>query len=571
MTFLCGGGYTLIVFFFKRFFIFLFFFYSVLLQAQEKNLFVEKVKNAYGYFGFPAWSPDGSIFAGVQEDKIILYGSDDLMPKKIFEPFSSENRNTFVASMEFSRNGKKMLAVRSCRSIGVYDVDSGALTDLIPSDKSSAEAAVFGEEGFSVVFPYDGKNLFEYYRLLASNSYLLNKKIDFNKEIVFLSRTDDSKCLIVSTSDSKFHLVANSDGIYQNIAEYSWNVNSGVYPKISSDGSAFLSSMLQDKLVVAHFNGLEESTSPNLTEITVPEGLSGDACFSSGGKYIVLGTKNNCLCVFDAGSGNLIKTLSLGKSESFSAGTFSPDGEKILFTTKKGNLYLWKWLADDSGLELFPEEPDSEETPLKDGSGKISAASGSGSSVGDSGSTSAGTSGKLPVSSDNRRKEGFYADLQLDCATVPEPFLFAVGADFSFISCDVLKPFFIGGRIRPFVAFPKDNFPYNYTLNGEDLDSPCLSGIGFSVPFGIFILPFSDKDIAVGAEVSAGASLLYLWNRKIGADFYSSGIFPSFNFSGRIQLEFKFLSFFAGASWDSILKFCASAGAGVCFRLDRKK
>ncbi len=555
----------------KRVFFFCFFFSSAVLQAQEKNLFVEKVKNAYGYFGFPAWSPDGSIFAGVQEDKIILYGADDFMPKKIFEPFSSEDTNTFFASMEFSKDGKKLLAVRNRRSIALYDVDSGAVTDLISSDKSSAETAVFGEEGFSIVFPYDGKNLFEYYRLLASDSYLLNKKLDFNKEILFLSRTDDSKCLIVSTSDSKFHLVANSDGIYQNIAEYSWNVNSGVYPKISSDGSAFLFSMLQDKLVVAHFNGLEESKAPNLTEIIVPEGLSGDACFSSGGKYIVLGTKNNCLCVFDAGSGNLIKTLSLGKSESFSAGTFSPDGEKILFTTKKGNLYLWKWLADDSGLELSQEEPDFEENPLKDGTGKISAASVSGSSVGDSGSTSAGTSGKLHAFGDNRRKEGFYADLQLDCSTVPEPFLFALGADFSFISCDVLKPFFIGGRIRPFVAFSKDNFPYNYTLNGEHLDSPCLSGICFSVPFGIFILPFSDKDIAVGAEVSVGASLLYLWNRKIGADFYSSRIFPSFNFSGRIQLEFKFLSVFAGVSWDSILKFCASAGAGVCFRLDRKK
>lgn len=559
------------MFFVKRVFLFLLFFSSAVLQAQEKNLFVEKVKNTSGYFGFPVWAPDGSVFAGVQEDKVILYGADDLMPKKNFEPFSQEDTDTFITLMEFSGDGKKLLAVRNRRSIALYDVDSGAVTDLISSDKSSAETAVFGEEGFSIVFPYDGKNLFEYYRLIASDSYLLNKKLEFNKEIVFLSRTDDSKCLIVSTSDSKFYLVANSDGIYQNIAEYSWNVNSGVYPKISSDGSAFLFSMLQDKLVVAHFNGLEESPSPNLTEITVPEGLSGDAGFSSDGKYIVLGTKNNCLCVFDAGSGNLIKTLSLGKSESFSAGTFSPDGEKILFTTKKGNLYLWKWLADDSGLELSPEEPDSEETPLKDGTGKISAASVSGSSVGDSGSTSAGTSGKLHASGDNRRKEGFYADLQLDCSTVPEPFLFAVGADFSFISCDVLKPFFIGGRIRPFVAFPKDNFPYNYTLNGEHLDSPCLSGIGFSVPFGIFILPFSDKDIAVGAEVSAGASLLYLWNRKIGADFYSSGIFPSFNFSGRILLEFKFLSVFAGASWDSILKFCASAGAGVCFRLDRKK
>lgn len=164
-----------------------------------------------------------------------------------------------------------------------------------------------------------------------------------------------------------------------------------------------------------------------------------------------------------------------------------------------------------------------------------------------------------------------WTELQLELSSVPDPFLLSLGADFSVVSYDILKPFFIGGRFRPFIAFPKEDFPYSYTNNDKALDSPCLAGFELCLPFGIFMMPFADRKFGVSAEVSAGASLLYLWNKKFGQEFHRSGIFYSFDFAGRLGLYFNCLNVFAGVEWDSILKFCVNAGAGICLRLGGKE
>lgn len=164
-----------------------------------------------------------------------------------------------------------------------------------------------------------------------------------------------------------------------------------------------------------------------------------------------------------------------------------------------------------------------------------------------------------------------WTELQLELSSVPDPFLLSLGADFSVVSYDVLKPFFIGGRFRPFIAFPEEDFPYSYTNNDKALDSPCLAGSELCLPFGIFMMPFADRKFGVSAEVSAGASLLYLWNKKFGQEFHRSGIFYSFDFAGRLGLYFNCLNVFAGVEWDSILNFCVNAGAGICLRLGGKE
>ncbi len=557
----------------KYFLIFVFIVFSSFLHAQTKNPFVKNVENAYGYFGFPAWSPDGSSFAAVCDGSVALYNAEDLTVIKKFAPPPSDNKRALISSIQFSRNGKKILVVKNDHSIAVYDVSSCVLNYVISAEQSSAETAVFGVSDFSLLIPFDGKNLFTYFYLIASKSFILSKKFDFNKRILFLSKSADSKKLLISTADSKAFLLVNKDDSWQNLAEYSWNDESFVYPKISSDGSAFLFATAKNKIVVAHIS--DEEDAPSFTEILLNEDLNGEADFSPDGKYLFLGTKNNKLCVYDTLEGKLLKTLLLGETESLSAAVFSPDGEKLLFTTKKGNLYLWLYLADDSGLELFAKKPDFTENSVNYDTDLTAVITGSfpagKKAEGGAGSGSGEVAGvKLPFTVDYLKRKGLYSELQFELSSVPDPFSFALGADFSVLSYDVLKPFFIGGRFRPFLAFPDEDFPYKYVNSDKSLDSPCLAGSGFNIPFGLCMMPFADKKFAVSAEVSVGANLLYLWNKKLGTEFHRSGLFYSFDLGARLELYFSFLNVFAGVQWDSILKFCVNAGAGVCLSLGSK-
>ena len=560
---------------FSRYFLFLVFFGAVsFLPAQTKNPFVKNVENAYGYFGFPFWSPDGSSFAAVAGDCVAIYNADDLSIIKKFDPPPSDNKRALISSIQFSQNGKKLLVLKNDHSIAVYDVTSGLLNYLISADRTAAETAVFGASDFSLLIPFDGKNLFSYFYLIASQSFILTKKFDFNKRILFLSRSADSKKLLVSTVDSKAYLLVNKDDSWQNLAEYSWSDESFVYPKISSDGSAFLFATAKNKIVVAHI-GEDEEEDPVLTEILLNENLAGEADFSADGKYLFLGTNDNRLCIYDTFEGKLLKNLVLGETESLSAGSFNPDGEKLLFTTKKGSLYLWEFLADDSGLELFANRPEFVQNSINydaDLTAVITGTAPAGNSGDGEGTDGTGTAGvNLPFNVDYLQRKGLWTELQLELSSVPDPFRLSLGADFSVISCDVLKPFFIGGRFRPFIAFPEEDFPYSYTNNDKALDSPCLAGSKLCLPFGIFMMPFADRKFGVSAEVSAGASLLYLWNKKFGQEFHRSGIFYSFDFAGRLGLYFNCLNVFAGVEWDSILKFCVNAGAGICLRLGGKE
>ena len=247
-----------------------------------------------GYFGFPFWSPDGSSFAAVAGDSVAIYNADDLSIIKKFDPPPSDNKRALISSIQFSQNGKKLLVLKNDHSIAVYDVTSGLLNYLISADRTAAETAVFGASDFSLLIPFDGKNLFSYFYLIASQSFILTKKFDFNKRILFLSRSADSKKLLVSTVDSKAYLLVNKDDSWQNLAEYSWSDESFVYPKISSDGSAFLFATAKNKIVVAHI-GEDEEEDPVLTEILLNENLAGEADFSADGKYLFLGTKDNRL------------------------------------------------------------------------------------------------------------------------------------------------------------------------------------------------------------------------------------------------------------------------------------
>lgn len=559
---------------FSRYFLFLVFWSAVsFLPAQTKNPFVKNVENAYGYFGFPFWSPDGSSFAAVAGDCVAIYNADDLSIIKKFDPPPSDNKRALISSIQFSQNGKKLLVLKNDHSIAVYDVTSGLLNYLISADRTAAETVVFGASDFSLLIPFDGKNLFSYFYLIASQSFILTKKFDFNKRILFLSRSADSKKLLVSTVDSKAYLLVNKDDSCQNLAEYSWSDESFVYPKISSDGSAFLFATAKNKIVVAHIS--EDEEEPVLTEILLNENLAGEADFSADGKYLFSGTNDNRLCIYDAFEGKLLKNLVLGETESLSAGSFSPDGEKLLFTTKKGSLYLWEFLADDSGLELFANKPEFTQNSINydaDLTAVITGTAPAGNSGTGEGTDGTGTAGvNLPFNVDYLQRKGLWTELQLELSSVPAPFLLSLGADFSVVSYDVLKPFFIGGRFRPFIAFPKEDFPYSYTNNDKALASPCLAGSELCLPFGIFMMPFADRKFGVSAEVSAGASLLYLWNKKFGQEFHRSGIFYSFDFAGRLGLYFNCLNVFAGVEWDSILKFCVNAGAGICLRLGGKE
>ena len=552
--------------FFRQYTVFLLLFCTFSVYAQEQNPFIQDVENSYGYFGAPAWSPDGRYFASVYDGRIALYDSETLSLIKSFDSYSGENEKATFNSIEFSSNSKKILAVKSDGTIILYDTETSAPYDVIDSKKCEAENAVFGSGDYELILPYDGKNLYEYFRLVASENYILNKKISVGRKIVSLSRSENSSLVLAADSSGKMYLVLPLKDGWQKLGEYDWNTRAGIFPKISGRGNAFLSASSLEDLSVAFLAGSSAQKVPEVMRIYEKTGFSGDACLSYDGKYVAFATGDRKIKVYDTYSGNLLKVLGLGTTESYSAGAFSPSGDELLFTTKKGTLYRWQWKIDTSGLELPSSPPKLVSASINNDSNLTAIV---GSSTAANGADVSGV--KLPFIVDYRTKNGIFAELQLEFMSMPEPYNYALAADFNVINYDLLKPFFTGLRLRPFLGVPGEDFPYRYTLNGELLESPCLAGAGLCVPFGIFMMPFGQRDIGISAEISAGGNFSFLWNRKTGAEFKRSDFFKSFVVATRLGFYWKVLNLFAGVFWDSILKLNINAGAGVSLRLGGKK
>lgn len=163
-------------------------------------------------------------------------------------------------------------------------------------------------------------------------------------------------------------------------------------------------------------------------------------------------------------------------------------------------------------------------------------------------------------------------EIRTDISRVADPYTFGVTPSLGYSNGELLKPFYFGGMVKAFVAFPDSvDFPYHYSYrlgysNGRvqaaDLPSPLIEGLQVAIPIGFAIKPFKN-DLEFFAEASAAFSLYSFYFKKTektpgGFEFF----FPSFTGEIIAGASWQMITVYAGASYDLKLGFAFKAGAG---------
>lgn len=267
------------------------------------------------------------------------------------------------------------------------------------------------------------------------------------------------------------------------------------------------------------------------------------------------------LLIYDLNTKSLVGYIPVGTS--LTDFEFNNDDSHILLGYENGSVYNISFKA---GLLKPGEEPEN----IGDGSGFYGGSlGGSGGSSFGGGFSGFGGVGKNGGSFSSR--EGFYIDISGGIKSATSPYMMSAELMFSVLNYDFLKPFYIGLSIVPGLGFPKSDYPYVYRLNGENLDSPFFVGAKILIPLGFFIMPFSDSDFGISAEIFAGTSACLLWNRKFTSQAITSKLFPAFVVGTKLGVSWKFISVYIGAEWDSVQKISILAGLGATFRIGREK
>lgn len=516
---------------------------SFVLFAENPNL---KFIASSEYTGNPAWSPDGKYIASVKNGNIVFWNAkkDDSYEKTIFSSDTSP-----VISIEFSKDSKHLLIVKEDHSIIIYNIEKDFAENVI--DGQNAENAIFYLGANGIILPFDERNLYEYFKLDGTQKFTLEERLRIGQKIVSLSVDDYSTKLMAATANEKAFLISvKKSNNWSVLSKFDYFYSLEIFPKISPNAKNVILPKSETEIELLFLGKIDKNENIKKLSIKESKKFTGDASFSFDSKYFAAGTESK-INIYTVTNAKIFKTLYIPTGELLSKIVFAPDNSSVLFTTKSGKLYRWNFKTDNSDFIIS----DSFKTK---GSSDLT-----NSDFQNKGTTFSGNAFKT--------KKGFFINTDFSLSTAPSPFILKTDFSLSFISYDWIKPFSLGFRIKPGLTFPKSDFPYNYSLRGEQISSPILINAGLLMPFGIFMMPFANNNLGFGAEIALGANFFSIWNKETGSDFHTSKIYTSFLAEAKISFCVKSFTLFLGASYDSILKFCVNGGFGFSFKVGSKK
>lgn len=540
-------------------------------QSRGKELKV--LVESSDYAGNASWNGDGSCFASAVGNTVVIWNALSDSVEKIYSNLSNGDDTSNIISVEYSKNGQYLLSIQQNKNIVLYSTDLGVPVTMISGEQNSSTVAALSSGGYSIVLPFDNKNLYEYLRLIETKKYILSQKLQLDSEICFLSINNAGNRILASSPNGKSFFIFVEKDSWQIIQTYDWFANDFCFPKISSDGKKFLIPKNQNEIVIASLN--EENEEPTLKSINLSQKFISDACFSDDGKFIVVGTNDGKINIFDCENSEIKYATLLDESEIPTKVSFSPDGNSVLITTKNGRLYRWNLVSvkyqkkSDTKLQdsIFGKGKSGEDSEQKSQSENANSENQNASSFSNESANENSTKNASFGSGEFSTRHGTYADVFVGVGNSPSPFMLSAQASFDVLFYDILKPFYIGGQISPFIAFPNSDFPYTYMLEDEKLNSPVMIGGNLCAVIGLFVMPFTNKDFGFSAELLLGGGISAVWNGKLGTEGISSKIFPSVNVGTKLGFSWKFINVYVGAYYDSVQKVLINGGLGANFKL----
>lgn len=528
--------------------IFILFLLSQKIFSQDSGYELKVLIDSSDYFGVTSWNHDGSLFASAKGNSVLIWDSLSDTVEKIYQNISNTENSLSPAniiSVEFSQNGKYLLSVQENQNIVIYSTDLGVPVTMIDNKQNSSNLATFSANGYSILVPLDNKSFYEFLRLIETKKFILEKKLELESIITSLSIDKSGTNLFVSTENGKSFFIFIENNTWKIISSYDYFVNNFFTPKITQDGKRFCIPKSSNELVIATLNEVDKE--PYLKNIKSSQNFISDIAFSSDGNFLAVATEDKKLNIYDCETSLIKYSIQLEQTDNPTSISFSPDGKSLLITTKNGRLYRWNLEAvkyqkkSDRKLQKVFLEQKNNYQPSENSE-----------NFGDFGT-----------------KDGLFLDIFAGVNSVSKPYLISANICVDVCSYDLIKPFYFGGQISPFISFPESDFPYIYSTATSQLDSPFLVGASLDGIAGLFIRPFKNKDFGLSAEILLGGGICFLWNRKLASKCITSKVFPSFNVGTKLGFSWKFINTFLGATYDSVQKVSINFGIGASINLKK--
>ena len=158
-------------------------------------------------------------------------------------------------------------------------------------------------------------------------------------------------------------------------------------------------------------------------------------------------------------------------------------------------------------------------------------------------------------------REGHLLIVNASVSPLQDPYTYEISLPIGYKNFSLIKPFYFGGFVEPFIGFPKSDFPYTYKIDGNAVVSPRLIGAKIYAPIGFSIRPLKNS-LTIYSDINLGLSLNSLWNEKVGTNFIASKIYPSFYGALKIGAMWRFLNLNLVGSYDGITNLSIAAELG---------
>lgn len=150
-----------------------------------------------------------------------------------------------------------------------------------------------------------------------------------------------------------------------------------------------------------------------------------------------------------------------------------------------------------------------------------------------------------------------------------KPYLLSANLRGEYLYAKAISPFFVGGGLALSVGFPREDYPSNYKVSGQEVDAPKLLSATVYAPVGYAFSPWNnDIRILTSFKFGAKSSSLALFTSQ-GNAIGNPAL--SFFLGVGAGMQIRWFTFDVNCEYDTMGKVSPSIYAGYNFRFEEKK
>jgi len=163
-------------------------------------------------------------------------------------------------------------------------------------------------------------------------------------------------------------------------------------------------------------------------------------------------------------------------------------------------------------------------------------------------------------------KDGHGVILDFEINKLNSPYKVQVGVDLGYKNYNLIRPFYFGGIIKPFLGMPGENFPFTYKTATETLKNPYMVGTKIMAPVGFCYYPLKNS-FELYAEALIGIAFTAVWNGSLPPAMIISKVYPTVDVAAKLGASWDFINMAFNIDYNPITNFTFGVSLGLNLNL----